>query len=107
MSTTITDAELSRIYRSAFEAHPARTTDPALALASAADVLRDAMPLGRTGMLDEGALTWTSDPAVAPLPAELIAAARLLIEGLPDTEVTDARADALYALEALLADEPG
>lgn len=39
---------------------------------------------------------------VAPLPPSLLAAARLLIEGLPDTEVTDERADALHALEALL-----
>jgi len=55
------DQELSRIYREAFESHPQRQEDPALALASAYETLCEHLVSGQKGVADEEALTWTSE----------------------------------------------
>lgn len=61
-----TDAELSRIYRDAFESHPSRETDPGEALADAGAELREHLAPAQTGYADAETLTWKSDeiPAV-------------------------------------------
>jgi hypothetical protein len=60
MDATINET-VSKIFRSAFEAHPARLSDPGLALDSARETASEAVPAGVTGTFDDGALTFTAD----------------------------------------------
>jgi hypothetical protein len=55
-------AAISRVFRGAFTSHPARGSDPALALASARETAAEALPRGCTGIFDDERLTFTCDP---------------------------------------------
>ena len=58
--TTI-DETVSKAFRTAFESHPARVTDPALALTSAREDASALVPAGVTGTFDDEALTFVAD----------------------------------------------
>lgn len=62
MNTVSTISEtVSRIFREAFESHPARNSDPGLALASARETANEAIPAGVTGSFDDESLTFAAD----------------------------------------------
>lgn len=63
MANYLDDLEraISRIFREAFEAHPSRTTDPALALDSARETASLALPPGVTGLFDDQHLTFIAE----------------------------------------------
>lgn len=58
------NARVSSIFRKHFEMHPARYTDPALALSSARDEASEAVPAGVSGTFDDETLTFK---VVAPV----------------------------------------
>lgn len=58
---TTTNETISKIFRDAFQAHPARQSDPALALESAREAASAAVPGGATGRFDDERLTFTAD----------------------------------------------
>ena len=55
------DTRVSAAFRAAFLAHPARTTDSALALDSAREDACDLIPAGVTGNFDDETLTFTAE----------------------------------------------
>ena len=56
------DAVVSAAFRAAFESHPARTTDPALALDSARETASELVPDSVFGSFDDETLTFRSSP---------------------------------------------
>jgi len=95
-----TDIELSSIYRCAFEAHPSRHADPALALASAGETLAEHLAPGQTGLVDQEALTWVSDDAeYEALSAKIrrLSDELALLEGAAKGSPEEARYLALHA----------
>jgi len=62
--TTTTDSTISAAFRAAFESHPQRETDPALAVDSARETASALVPEGVTGTFDDQTLTFrTAAPA--------------------------------------------
>jgi len=56
------DAVVSKAFRAAFESHPARATDPALALDSARETASELVPDSVFGSFDDETLTFRSSP---------------------------------------------
>lgn len=61
MTTTTINETVSRAFRDAFESHPARQSDPALALESARETASATVPTGVTGTFDDSDLTFVAD----------------------------------------------
>lgn len=91
------EARISKIFRDAFQAHPARQSDPALALESARDTASESMPAGVTGRFDDERLTFTAD-----YPIEI---AREVSLRRPDLAAHDEIAVVLQSDPTLTADE--
>lgn len=56
---------VSEAFRAAYEAHPARDTDPALALDSARETASALVPAGVTGTFDDASLTFAASTDAA------------------------------------------
>lgn len=60
MTTSTTDT-ITAAFREAFKSHPARHTDPALALQSARETASELVPEGVTGTFDDETLSLVAD----------------------------------------------
>lgn len=61
MDTTTISKTVTEAFRDAFNSHPARETDPALALDSARESARELIPAGVYGDFDDSELRFTAD----------------------------------------------
>lgn len=72
-STSVNET-VSNAFRAAWEAHPQRDTDPALALTSARETAAESIPAGVTGDFNDEELTFTADDASKSIDAVALAA---------------------------------